>query len=131
MTKINDNIGKSAGKIWRILEKNGPLSEDEIIKKIKLNKNNFFEGIGWLARENKIYKQGLKYKLGETNLINNIGNNAGKIWKTLNETENIDISTVSKISKVNIKDAYTALVWLARENKIHFSSGKEIKYKLK
>jgi len=131
MNQINDNIGKSAGRIWRILDNNGPLSEEEIIRKIKLNKNNFYEGLGWLARESKIYRQGLKYNLGETNLINDIGNNAGKIWKTLNETENIDISTISKLSKVNIKDAYTALGWLAREDKIQTSSGKEKKYKLK
>jgi hypothetical protein len=107
------------------------LSEEEIIKKIKMNKNNFYEGLGWLARENKIYRQDFKYNLGETNLINDIGNNAGKIWKTLDETENIDIKTISEISKVDIKDAYTALGWLAREDKIQSSSGKETKYKLK
>ena len=131
MTKIDENIGKSAGKIWRILNKNGPLSEQEIIKKIKMNKNNFYEGIGWLARENKIYKKGFEYNLGETNLINDIGSNAGKVWNLLNSQGKCNVSNIVKINKIKIQDAYSALGWLAREDKIRISKGKQINYVLK
>jgi len=125
-----DTIGKTAGKIWRALDKYGPLNESDIVRKIRLNKNDFYAGIGWLARENKICKLGTKYQLGETNLTNNIGSNAGKIWNALNTTQDIDISTVAEISQIKTRDAYSALGWLARENKIQASTGKELRFKL-
>lgn len=126
-----DTIGRTAGKIWRTLDKYGSLNEDDLIRKIRLNKNDFYAGVGWLARENKICKMGIKYQLGETNLTNDIGSNAGKIWNTLNATQDIDVSTITEISQVKIGDAYSALGWLARENKIQASTGKEIKFRLK
>ena len=126
-----NNFGKNAGKIWRTLEKYGSLEEDDLIRKMRVNRNDFYAGIGWLARENKICKIGSKYQLGETNLTNNIGNNAGKVWNTLNSTQDVDISTIAKITNIKIKDTYFALGWLAREDKILISEGKDIKYKLK
>ena len=125
-----DKFGRTAGKIWKSLEKYGPLNEQDIVKKNRLNKYDFFVGIGWLARENKICKIGTKYQLGETNLTDNIGINAGKIWNTLSTTQDINVSTIAEISQVKIRDAYSALGWLARENKIQVSKGKEVKYKL-
>ena len=79
-----NNFGKTAGKIWKTLDKYGPLNQEELTRKTKLNINDFFVGVGWLARENKICKIGTKYQLGETNLTNEIGSNAGKVWNTLN-----------------------------------------------
>ena len=131
MKDYTENYGKTAGKIWKILEKHGPLSESDVIKKTRLNKNDFFSGIGWLARENKICKIGAKYKLGETNLTDNIGNNAGKVWNALRTTQDIDVSSIAEISQIKIKDAHSALGWLAREDKIQALKGKEIKFKLK
>jgi len=49
-----------------------------------------------------------------------IGNDAGKIWQILNEKGNIKITDLKKTTKMEIKDIYLALGWLARENKIHF-----------
>jgi len=126
-----DNFGRNAGKIWKTLEKYGPLNRDNLIKKNKLNQSDFYAGVGWLARENKINKIGTKYQLGETNLTNDIGTNAGKVWNTLNTTKDVDVSTIAEISQIKITDAYCALGWLARENKIQVSTGKEIKYSLK
>ncbi|MFX0125646.1 MAG: winged helix-turn-helix domain-containing protein [Candidatus Hodarchaeota archaeon] len=126
-----DNFGKNAGKIWRALEKYGPLNETDLIKKIRLNKNDFYAGLGWLARENKICKFGVKYQLGDTNLTTDIGSNAGKVWHTLNTLQDINISTIAENSQITIKDAYSALGWLARENKIQTSKGKKLRYKLK
>lgn len=125
-----DNFGKTAGKIWKTLDKYGALNEADLIRKIKLNHNDFYAGIGWLARENKICKKGAKYQLGETNLTDYIGNNAGKVWNTLNTTDDLDISTIAEISQIKIDDTYYALGWLARENKIQVSTGKEKKYNL-
>jgi len=64
------------------------------------------------------------------NAIHNFGSNAGNVWNTLNVTQDIDISTIAEISQIKIRDAYSALGWLARENKIQVSTGKNIKYKL-
>jgi len=125
-----EKFGQTAGKIWQILDKYGPLNEKELVKKIPLNKNDFYVGLGWLARENKICKVGTKYQLGNTNLTNQIGINAGKVWNTLNKTKDIDVSTIAEISQIKDKDAYSALGWLARENKIYASSEKKIKFKL-
>jgi len=130
MTHVVDKYGRTAGKIWKILEKYGPLNENELIKRLKINKYDFFVGIGWLARENKICKQGAKYQLGETNLTNFIGNYAGIVWNTLNTTQDIDISTIAEISQIRVEDAYSALGWLARENKIKTSKGKQTLYGL-
>jgi len=127
-----DNFGRTAGKIWKALDKYGALNEDEIVKKIRLNKNDFYAGIGWLARENKISKKGRTYELSETNLTEKIGGDAGKIWNTLNINRDINVTSIAKISNLKIKDAYNALGWLAREDKLRINSTqKETKYDLK
>jgi len=127
-----NNFGRTAGKIWRALDKYGPLNEDDLAKKIRLNKNDFYAGIGWLARENKISKKGRTYELSETNLTEKIGCDAGKIWKTLSTNRDINVTSIAKISQLKTKDAYNALGWLAREDKIRINStSKETKYDLK
>jgi hypothetical protein len=49
-----------------------------------------------------------------------IGTDAGIIWQFLNEKGDMKISELKKTTKMDIKDIYLALGWLARENKIHF-----------
>lgn len=126
-----DNFGRNAGKIWRTLDKYGPLNESDLVRKIRLNKSDFYAGVGWLARENKICKIGTKYQLGETNLTNGIGSDAGKVWMILQTTQDVNVSTIAELSQIKTRDAYSALGWLARENKIRASTGKIKKYKLK
>ncbi len=57
-------IGEAAGEIWRLLEKEGPLSTSDIQNKIKRPQATVLMGIGWLARENKLVftdtKRGMK-----------------------------------------------------------------------
>lgn len=56
-----------------------------------------------------------------------IGTDAGKIWQILSEIGKVKIVDLKKISKMDIKDIYLALGWLARENKIQFfESEKEL-----
>ncbi|MFH0887922.1 MAG: winged helix-turn-helix domain-containing protein [Planctomycetota bacterium] len=50
-----NEIGKSAGEIWRYLDKNGSTSAEKIQKDLKhLSKELFNQALGWLYRENKI-----------------------------------------------------------------------------
>ncbi len=118
MTNIYEEFGKNAGEIWRTLEKYGPLTELKLKETAKLRDEEFYVAIGWLARENKICKDGPIYKLGSTNLTYKIGNDAGNIWKLLETRGTIDIFDVSTTLKLDERDVYAALGWLACENKI-------------
>ena len=84
-----EELEKNAGKIWKTLKNDGSsLSQTNLQRTANLDDQEFFSAIGWLARENKIYKTGITYRLGETNLTQIIGTNAGKIW-TLLESQKI------------------------------------------
>jgi len=132
MLDLINNYGRTAGKIWKTLSTYGPLDEKNIIKKGRINKNDFYVGIGWLARENKIFKNGSVYQLKETNLTEKIGCDAGRVWNTLYTTKDINISTIAKISQIPLKNAYSAVGWLAREDKIKTNiDNKKIKFVLK
>ena len=48
-----------------------------------------------------------------------IGTNAGLVWNAL-FVGNLDIKALKKATKLNDKDVYAALGWLAREDKIYF-----------
>jgi hypothetical protein len=115
---INDKYGRSAGKIWDILNNHGSLDEKKLLKTTKLRKDNFFAAIGWLAREDKISKHNNIYELNNTNLNDKIGTNAGKIWNTLKSFGEIDVPQLSDYIKIPENDVYCALGWLAREDKI-------------
>jgi len=132
MRDITKNFGRNAGKIWVSLNKFGPQSQSSLIKKTKISLNEFHAGIGWLARENKISKDGILYNLGETNLTNVIGENAGKVWRLLDSEGQVEIPLIAKLSKIKIQDAYSALGWLARENKIQVNyKDKHLKFAIK
>lgn len=47
-----------------------------------------------------------------------IGIDAVKIWQILNEKGNIKIADLKKSTKMDIKNIFLALGWLARENKV-------------
>jgi hypothetical protein len=52
---IKNQIGLNAGIIWKTIEKNSTDTEIRtVMKKSKLNKNDFHLALGWLAREGKI-----------------------------------------------------------------------------
>ncbi len=134
MKEPTENFGKDAGKIWVTLNRYGPLNVNSLQKNTKLSENNFYAAVGWLARENKICKTGTKYELRETNLTNKIGADAGKIWNLLYSQGNCDINSIAKNTQITVRDAYSALGWLARENKIWMArerSNKQYKIGLK
>lgn len=118
MSTIIEEFGQNAGKVWHALSEKGPLSETKLIDSTFLNEHQLRVAVGWLARENKICQNGAVYKIGETNLVNKIGAHAGKIWSVLTTKREADISSLARLTKINVKDVYAAIGWLARENKV-------------
>lgn len=135
MTKIINNYGENAGRVWKALETYGHLTQNKLMKTAKLHEDDFYAAIGQLVKENKICKAGGKYNLGTTNLETRIGKDAGKIWKTLNEIGYVDVPYLPKLAGISNKNTYAALGWLAREGKINAKTVKpkkpQIKYGLK
>jgi len=118
MENIAEQFGRNAGEVWKTLNTLGPLPETKLKETTKLQDDEFYAAIGWLARENKINKTGAIYKLGETNLTQKIGADAGKLWTMLNKSGRIDVYDLSHELQLDERDIYLALGWLARENKI-------------
>jgi hypothetical protein len=117
---LTNKYGTSAGKIWEALNKFGSLSKEKIIEITNLSDKEFYTGIGWLARENKIKKDTEKsYRLDKTNLTHEIGPVAGIIWKIIDIWDEVDIASIKKLSEADEKYIYSALGWLAREEKIN------------
>jgi len=117
MNEIMKSFGHNAGKLWATLNDDGPQVQTKLIKKTNMRNEEFFGAIGWLARENKIYRDKRTYRIGETNLTDKIGLDAGKVWDVIGRNE-IDVSAIARISKIDKNDCYSALGWLAREGKI-------------
>lgn len=61
-----------------------------------------------------------------------IGTNAGIIWNLLNNNQRWDIEQLRAASGLSEKEIYTAIGWLARENKIEidYSTGDSETYYL-
>jgi hypothetical protein len=125
MTTINDEFGQNAGKVWQALSQKGPLSQTKLSTTTFLDQHQLQAAIGWLAREGKICRNGTVYKLGSTNLVEKVGNDAGKVWSALSKKQtDVDVSSLTRLTKIGVNDVYTALGWLARENKIEVKGDK-------
>ena len=123
MIDIVEEFGLNAGRVWKALNSQGPLNETQLMEDSSLRKNELFAAIGWLARENKIYKDGEQYKLENTNLTSKIGTDAGKVWNSLYFQGAYDVPSLVKITQIKLGDVYSALGWLAREEKIQIVKG--------
>ena len=119
MGDITTQYGESAGKIWTTLNEEGCIKKKKLLKLTQLEEDNFHSGIGWLAKENKIYKEENDlYKLDSTNLEYEIGAYAGKVWKILDIWGDADFTTIKRLSDLSDNEVHAALGWLAKENKI-------------
>jgi len=118
MSGVIKSFGNNAGKLWETLNTDGPQVQTKLLKKTNLRNEEFYSAIGWLARENKIYKDKRTYKIGETNLTEKIGSDAGKVWQVLGGSNEIDVNAISRLTKIEKMDCYSALGWLAREGRI-------------
>jgi hypothetical protein len=54
-----------------------------------------------------------------------IGENAGHIWRLLNEKEEMQLTELLKISQIEETEFNRSLGWLAREDKVGFYSDDE------
>lgn len=54
-----------------------------------------------------------------------IGTWAGLVWNALNEAETLNIKQIKKVTKLKDKELFTAIGWLARENKIAIAANPE------
>ena len=123
-------FGENAGSIWDALNRNGCLDRDELLEVTKLSDNDLFTGVGWLAKENKIFREGEGcFKLDNTNLESEIGTHAGRIWKILDIWGDADFTTIKRLSNLDDNEVHSALGWLAREDKIYVSENQ--RYNLK
>lgn len=123
MVDFINSYSKSVGKVWKQLDSQGPQTQKNLINNANLNTDEFYFAIGWLARENKVSKQNKKYVLSDTNLTDKIGKDAGMIWKILNMWGEVDINSISRLAKINDNEIFSAVGWLAREDKLN---GKKI-----
>ena len=118
MKDVDLIFGINAGKIWQALNPNNTLTKNQIIGKTKLNNEQFYQSIGWLARENKIKREGEFYQLDNTNLSEKIELNANKIFDIFKDGL-FNIEKLSNLIEMNFEDYNIALGWLAREGKIN------------
>ena len=52
---LQEKAGEVAGKIWNALNETEGLTQKQIKKVTKLVDKDFFLGLGWLLREDKIF----------------------------------------------------------------------------
>lgn len=119
MDDVVASAGNKAGMIWECLKNNDFSTQQDLLKKTKLSKDEFYFGIGWLARENKIAFDNNKYTLNQTNLTPTIGNDAGNLWKILDVWDELDSISLKRLSKLDEDNLYSALGWLLCERKIN------------
>ena len=88
MESIIEQVGKNAGKIWKTLNIHGPLTENQLLNQTDLSANKIHAAIGWLARENKIFKNEELFSLDESSFKN--GNNKENIDQSFEENKIIE-----------------------------------------
>ena len=126
MRELASKSGSSAGKIWSALNEKGCLDKDDLIATTKLSENDLYNGVGWLAKENKIAIKDDYFLLENSNLESEIGNHAGMIWKIIDVWGDIDLESIKRLSNINDQQIYSALGWLAREEKISVNKNNRI-----
>ena len=124
MINTIEQFGRNAGRLWEVLCTNGPLTESQLLDFTSLRPYEFYIATGWLARENKLSKDDDLFILDRTNLTGEIGTNAGKIWNLLSSRGEVDIPSISSLTGLSYEQTFSALGWLARENKIQINISK-------
>lgn len=51
---LQEKAGETAGKIWTVLNEKGAMTLKQIKKAAKINEKDFYLGLGWLLREEKL-----------------------------------------------------------------------------
>ena len=55
MESVVDQIGDTAGTVWRILTERGPLTMAKLVKAVGEPRDAVMQALGWLAREEKVW----------------------------------------------------------------------------
>ena len=67
-----EEIGIVAGQVWHCLSENGGMSVAKLVKNLELPRDQVLQGVGWLAREDKVVienrSRGKAVRLNESNL---------------------------------------------------------------
>jgi hypothetical protein len=50
-----EQIGETAGRVWQILNADGPMSLAKLAKDAEIPRDLVMQAVGWLAREGKIW----------------------------------------------------------------------------
>jgi len=59
-----ESIGTVAGMVWKYLDGNGPVTLSKLARDIDAPRDLVMQGVGWLAREQKIeFRKGSRSKL--------------------------------------------------------------------
>lgn len=59
-----ESIGAVAGLVWEYLSENGPITLSKLAREIDAPRDMVMQGVGWLAREDKIeFEKGPRSKL--------------------------------------------------------------------
>jgi hypothetical protein len=119
MINTYHQFGLNAGRLWEaIRNSDNNISKDELMKYTDFREYELYIAIGWLARENKIKKEGESYSIDDTNLTYEIGTNAGILWHVLYNEGQLNINEILDKTNLNYQDLYQAIGWLSREDKI-------------
>ncbi len=51
---VGENIGQTAGEVWRLLDEGGPQTLSQLKKKLNGGPEYLEFAVGWLAREDKL-----------------------------------------------------------------------------
>ena len=51
---LQEKAGETAGKSWTVLKEKGAMTLKQIKKAAKINEKDFYLGLGWLLREDKL-----------------------------------------------------------------------------
>jgi len=54
MSAAVQQIGETAGAVWKVLSENGSLSPAKVVERVGGNRDLVMQAIGWLAREGKL-----------------------------------------------------------------------------
>jgi hypothetical protein len=113
-----ETIGVNAGKVWKVLESQGRVTRYQLMNVTGLEPSSVDAAIGWLAKENKVHRDGEFFSLGPTNMNKTIGWNAEILFKVLKNVP-YDVTKLHELTDLTPIEIHQAIGWLSREGNIN------------
>jgi len=114
-------IGTNAGKVWHVLHDNEKTTRYQLMNETGLEGSEVDAALGWLARENKVCRDGEFFSLGETNMEHTIGLNAEILFNVL-RTVPYSLSVLHEVTDLNTIEIHQAIGWLSRDGDVNLTS---------